>query len=162
EKVRTCRQETVELVLVGGSPVAEGLDPSVLAGVCWQGQRLEHVYNLGLSGGTAMDFCHAVEHGLAVPPRLLVYRSAASGVDDDRDEPHGPAMLMDAGDIVRFVLARPQSAEWCIRQYARERLARLWQLYSHRNAIRLWTADEIEQLLPGACPEVAQEAREGL
>src|SRR5207245_5300760 len=60
-------------VLIGGSPVCEGFDPSVLSGVSWHGQPLTDVYNLGLSGATTTEIWHAVRHGIGVPPRLLVY-----------------------------------------------------------------------------------------
>jgi hypothetical protein len=162
ERVRGCRQLARDLVFIGGSPVSEGIDPAIFAGLCWQGQRLERVYNMGLPGATTADVWHAVEHGLAAPPRLLVYGITASDVNDARREPHGPRSLMDARDVARWIRYRPGSAEWCLRYFSEASLSRLWNLYYFRNGIRLWAVDQIERLRPGVCPEAAAEARDGL
>jgi hypothetical protein len=162
ERLDGCRREAPELVLVGGSPVCEGIDPNVLIGLPWQGRPLEHVYNLGLPGATTSEVWHAIEHGLAVPPRLLIYGITASDINDGRDEPHGPRSLMDVGDTLRWVRYRPRAAEWGIRQFLQGQLNRVWQLFYYRNGIRLCASDYLEHLLPGACTEAAAEARDGL
>lgn len=162
EKPRGCRQQPRDLVLIGGSPVCEGLDPAILQGAPWRSQPIANVYNLGLSGATTSEVWHAVAHGLAAPPRLLVYGITASDLNDGRDEPHGPRVLMTAADVATWARERPGAAEWCCRQYLRGRLNRAWNLFHFRNGIRLWAADQIEQLWPGACPEAAAEARDGL
>ena len=69
---------------------------------------------------------------------------------------------MDVGDLARWARYRPEATEWCIRQFAQGRFARLWNLYYYRNGIRLWAADQIERLRPGCCPEAAAEARAAL
>jgi hypothetical protein len=162
ERVAGCRREAPELVLIGGSPVCEGIDPNVLTGLYWQGRPLERVYNLGLPGATTSEVWHAVEHGLVTPPRLLIYGITASDINDGRDEPHGPRSLMDVRDAVRWVRYRPQAGEWVIRQFIQGQLSHTWQLFYYRNGIRLWVSDELEHYLPGACPEAAAEARDGL
>ena len=159
EKVRNCHCRPRDLVLIGGSPVCEGLDPAELTGLSWAGRPLTEVYNLGLSGATTSEIWHSVEHGLCVPPRLLVYGITASDLNDSRDEPHGPRSLMEARDVLTWIRLRPKAAEWCLRQYGLARLSRSWNLFHFRNGIRLWAAHQIERLLPEACPEASAEAR---
>jgi hypothetical protein len=162
ERLHTCRRGRHDLVLVGGSVVAEGLDPAVLRGLAWRGQPLESPYNLGLPGGTTTEVWHAVEHGLAAPPRLLVYGVTASDLNDHRDEPQGPRQLMTWADLPAWVRDRPGAAWWGPRHFLAERLARLWQLHYYRNAVRLWAADRAERLWPGPFAGAAAEARRGL
>lgn len=161
-KRHECARRPRDLVLVGGSPVSEGLDPAVLEGTPWRGRPLQHVFNLGLSGATTSEVWHAVRHGVGAPPRLLVYGITASDVNDGRDEPHGPRSLMAAPDVAEWVRRRPKAAEWCARQYAFGKLGRSSNLYHYRNAIRLWAADRVERAWPGASPEAGREARDGL
>jgi hypothetical protein len=153
-----CRQPW-DLVLVGASPVMYGADPAVLSGTRWRGQRLDRVYNLGLVLATASEIYLAVEHGLAHPPRLLVYGVSATDFNDDRVEPHGPRHLMSLGDALRWSCDRPDAAFWCAGRFASHRVRGLWGLYAYRDGIRLWAADQAERICPGACPEVAGEAR---
>jgi hypothetical protein len=162
ERLHNCRRRPHDLVLVGGSVVAEGLDPAALRGLCWRGRAVEHPYNLGLPGGTTSEVWHAVEHGLLAPPRLLVYGITASDLNDHRDEPEGPRQLMTWADLPRWVRYRPEAAEWGPRQFLEERISRLWRLYYHRNGIRLWAADQVERLCPGPFAGAAAEARKGL
>jgi hypothetical protein len=162
ERVRGCRREKPDFVIVGGSPVSEGVDPAVLAGLTWRGCPLDRPYNLGLPGATTSEVWHAVEHGAVTPPRLLVYGVTASDLNDGRDEPHGPQSLMDAADVACWARLRPAAAEWCARQWAVACAERAWNLYYFRNGVRLWAADEAGCLSPGLCPEAASEAREGL
>ncbi len=162
EKPRACRSRANDLVIVGGSPVCEGLDTARLAGASWRGKTLETAYNLGLSGATTSEVWHAVAHGVGAPPRLLVYGITASDLNDGRDEPEGPRVLMTAGDVAVWLRLRPEAAEWCLRHYTRGRFNRAWSLFHFRNGIRLWAADCVERLRPGTCPEAAEEAREGL
>jgi hypothetical protein len=162
ERLRTCRRGRHDLVLVGGSVVAEGLDPEALRGLAWRGRSLERPYNLGLPGGTTTEVWHAVEHGLVEPPRLLVYGITASDLNDHRDEPQGPCQLMTWADLPRWVAYRPAAAAWGPRHFLVERLARLWQLSYYRNGIRLWAADQVDRRWPGPFADAAAEARRGL
>ena len=161
-KLHECVSHPRDLVLVGGSPVSEGIDPGVLAGTPWRGRPLEDVFNLGLSGATTSEVWHAIRHGIGTPPRLLVYGISASDINESRDEPHGPHSLMTAGDVAEWARLRPRAAEWCVRHYARGRLERCWNLYHYRNGVRLWAADRIESAWPGLCPQAAKEAHDGL
>ena len=162
ERLQGCRRERPELLVVGGSPVSEGIDPNVLAGLVWEGHPLERVYNLGLPGATTSEVWHAVEHGVRTPPKLLIYGITASDINDGRDEPHGPRSLMKPGDLPCWVRYRPHAIEWGLRQYVQGQLAHTWKLFYYRNGIRLWAADHLEQLTPGVCSDVAAEARDGL
>lgn len=159
ERLAGCRRRQPDAVLIGGSVVSEGLDPAALAGLRWHGQRLTRPFNLGMPGGTVSEVWHAVEHGLPAPPRLMIYGITASDLNDGRQEPYGPATLMDGGDLARWVRSRPESAEWVCRHFVRGRCARLWRLYHYRNALRGWASDRLEQLVPGLCPEEADQAR---
>lgn len=162
ERLAGCRRQVCDLILVGGSCVSEGVDPAVLSGLRWRDQALERAYNLGLPGATEAEIWHAVSHGVAVPPRLLVYGITASDLNEARNEPHGVRSLMDLYDVAHWIRGRPHTAGWCLKQYSRGCLARLWGLFYHRNGIRMWAADQVEALCPGTCPEAASEAREAL
>ena len=162
ERLDNCRRQPHDLLVVGGSPVAEGVDTAVLEGMPWHGRPLERAYNLGLPGGTTTETWHAARHGAVTPPRLLVYGVTASDLNDSRNEPEGPRYLMDAGDVADWVRHRPRSAEWCLRQVFWDRLARCWQLGYYRNGIRLWAADQVDHLCPGPFADAAAEARKGL
>lgn len=157
ERVQLCRREPRDVVVIGGSPVSEGIDPAILSGLQFRGENLSDVFNVGLPGGTIAEFWHAIEHGLAAPPRLLVYGITASDLNDSRNEPHGPYSLMDMSDVADWVTSRPNSAEWAVRHYARGQLSRCWQLYRYRNAIRLWATDCAERAWPGFSPAAAAE-----
>src|SRR5947209_20110973 len=70
-RVNGCRHRPQDFVFVGGSPVSEGIDPDILAGMSWQGRTLDHGYALGLPGGTTSEFFHAVKNGCPIAPSLL-------------------------------------------------------------------------------------------
>jgi hypothetical protein len=161
ERVQGCQRRRHDLVFIGGSPVAEGIDPALLEGVSWHGRPLGGAYNLGLPGGTTSEFWHAVRHGITTPTRLVVYGITASDVNDSRDEPHDPHSLMDAHDVLHWVQARPSAAEWCVRHFVQGQITKVWKLYQYRNGIRLWAADQVEQLRPGTFTDAVIEAREG-
>jgi hypothetical protein len=162
ERLAGCLRRPHDLVVVGGSTVAEGVDPAALRGLSWQGQAVERPYNVGLLGATTSEVWHCVEHGLIAPPRLLIYGITASDLNDSRDEPEGPRHLMTGADVASWASRRPGALEWCARQYAWERLGRLWKLCYYRNGIRLWAADRAGCLWPGAFAEAAAEAHRGL
>src|SRR5207248_1373500 len=88
ERVENCRRQAPDLVVIGGSPVSEGVDPALLGGLRWRGHVITHPYNLGLPGATTLEVWHAVEHGLATRSQLLVYGITASDLNDGRMEPH--------------------------------------------------------------------------
>jgi hypothetical protein len=159
KRLAACRQRPHDVVILGSSPTMCGIDPDALLGLAWRGKPVEDAFNAGLPLATAAEVWHVVEHGLPVPPRLLVYGITATDLNEDRVEPQGPRTLMDAGDVAAWVRARPEAASWCLRHFASERVARAWQLYYHSEGIRLWAADRAERLRPGLCPELAAEAR---
>src|SRR5947207_14647144 len=68
-RVANCRRRSHDMVIIGGSPVSEGIDPAVLAALTWQGRALDDAFNLGLPGGTTTEFWHAIRHGLVAPPQ---------------------------------------------------------------------------------------------
>ncbi len=161
-RVTNCRRQGWDLVVIGGSLASEGVDPSHLAGIAWHGVPLKRVFNLGLPGGTTTTAWHAVKHGVIAPPRVLLYPISASDLNDNRSEIGCMWSLVDPSDVAEWLRVRPDQAESYVRHCAEERLTRLWSLYYYRNAIRLWTADQVEQLRPGSCPAAAAEARHGL
>jgi hypothetical protein len=148
-RVNGCRCKPRDVVFVGGSPVAEGIDPDRIPGTN---------YALGLSGGTTSDFYHAVLRACDRPPKVLVYGMTASDINDARGEPHGPASLMTWGDLGRWVRLRPDNAEWVTRHFALARLRRASNLAHHRHGVRMWAATEAERMSPGSCPETFREA----
>jgi hypothetical protein len=162
ERLDRCRGRAWDLVVLGGSPVSEGVDPALLRGLVWRGKTIRRVYNLGLPGGTASEFWHALEHGVTVRPKLLAYGITASDLNDNRNETNGPANLMDLPDLARWVVERPDSRLWLLRQYGRSLLDRFWGLFQYRNGIRLWAADCADQVRPGFFPQAVAEARENL
>ena len=159
-RVEGCRERPRDFVLVGGSPVSEGLDPAVLAGCRWNGGELRDGYALGLPGGTTSEFYHAVAHACPAPPRLLVYGVTASDLNDGRREPHGPYSLMTAADVAEWARLRPEAGEWAARHYLRGRLERASNLYRYRDGVRLWAAGRADALLPGCCPETRKAGDE--
>src|SRR5262249_21651273 len=130
-------------------------------GLDWHGDHLRRVYNLGLPGATTSEVWHAVKNGLVAPPRLLVYGITASDLNDSRHEPQGPRELMDVADVAAWVGDHPDGGEWCLRHFLAGGLEGLWQLFHHRNGIRLWAADRVGQLWPSAVPEAFADARAG-
>jgi hypothetical protein len=46
-----------------------------------------------------------------------------------------------------------------MRHYAEERVGGAWQLFFYRNAVRLWAAEQTDQLWTGAFPTAVAEAR---
>jgi hypothetical protein len=159
DKVRACHHYCPDLIVVGGSPVSEGIDPEQLRGTNWNGNRIERAFALGLPGATAAEIYHATEHGVGRPPKLLVYGISATDVNDRRNEPHGPASLMTWRDLREFRRLRPESSEWVTRHFLQSRLGHSWQLFRYRDGIRLWAADLLDSAFPGAAPESAAEAR---
>jgi hypothetical protein len=160
EKVAACAARRPDLVVVGGSPVAEGIQPDVLAGLSWRGTPLTSVYALGLPGGTVTDFYHAVNRGCPVPPKLLVYGVTASDWNDARNEPHGAYSLMTWDDVIRCRSLRPDAAGWVTKQYLEGRFARASAMFRYRNGIRLWAAEQADALWPGSCPAAVKEAHD--
>ena len=161
ERVRRCRELTPDFVLVGGSPVSEGLDPSLLSGFNLSGQELRQGYSLGLPGGTMTDFFHAVRHGCVKPPKVLIYGATASDINDSRNEPHGAYSLITRQDWIETAELRPEAAEWTTRHYLQGRSAKSWGAFRYRHGIRMWAAANAERTFPGCCPTSAHEAEEG-
>jgi hypothetical protein len=159
-RVLGCRCEPRDLVFVGGSPVAEGIDPARISGLPWGDRPLTSVYALGMSGGTTSDFYHAVIHSCQPPPRVLVYGITASDINDSRHEPHGPYSLMTWGDLVRWVRLRPEAGEWVTRHFLLSRLGQASNLFRYRHGIRMWAVTQADRVQPGCCPEAIREADE--
>ena len=159
EKLRGCRHRTRDIIVLGGSPVNEGIDPAHLVDICIAGHRMTDVYSLSLPGATLSDFWFALKNGTREPPKTLIYGISATDMNDRRNEPHGPASLMTWGDWSDWIRTRPESASWVTRQMLAARSSRVWQLWRYRRAIRLWAADEAETRFPGSFTEAAREAR---
>lgn len=159
DRLEACRQQRFDIIVLGSSPALYGIDPNLLVGMRRDGTVLESAFDLAFPLATTAEVYHAVEHGLAAPPRLFVYGITATDINDDRVVPQSPRELMDARDVVRWCRERPESTWWAVRNYGGERLTGAWKLMQYRDGIRLWAADKVENLWPGLCPEVAAEAR---
>ena len=162
ERVNACRSAPRDLIVVGGSPVSEGIDPSPMREVSWRGKRLDSVYAMGLPGGTTSESWHAVKHGSLVPPRLLIYGTTASDLNDARNEHHGPRSLMDWSDWWSWASSREDSAEWVTRHFLLSRLGGTWQLFRHRDGIKLWAAHQAHESLGLAFPDALARAEKNL
>jgi hypothetical protein len=160
ERLLGCQQLPRDFVLVGGSPVSEGLDPDAVAPLRWQGTILTNGYAMGLPGATTSDVYHAIIHGCPTPPRLLVYGIAASDINDSRGEPHGAYSLMTAQDVLRWRQLRPDKAEWVTRHYLQARLGDSWALFRNRHGIRMALVRGAETLCPDFSPTAARESAE--
>src|SRR5262245_44446641 len=162
ERMEACQQGQWDLVVVGGSPTLCGIDVAVLTGANWKGRPLGRGFNLGLPLATTAEVCHAVEHGVHRPPRLLLYGIAATDLNGSRLAPEGPCLLMSASDVARWTRARPEAARWALSKHLGERVASLWALSYYRDGIRLWAADLVGSLWSELCPDAVSEARENL
>lgn len=158
ERIHACRRQRPDLVVIGGSPVSEGIEAIRLAGLHWRGETLGKPFNLGLPGGTATEFRLAIKHGVLDTPKLLVYGCTASDLNDTRQEPNGPRCLVDRQDLWEWVREYPKSREWAVRRYALARLEQVSALYRHRYAIRLAAADVAEDYFPGSFEKTREEA----
>lgn len=159
-RVAACARERRDLVFVGGSPLAEGIDPDRVASVVRGGRELKSVYAVGLSGATTSDVYHAVLRACPAPPRVLVYGLTATDLNDARNEPHGPHSLMTWGDLAGWVRLRPESAEWATRHFVLSRAGRVSNLFRYRHGVRMWAACAAEAAFPGSTPETFREADE--
>lgn len=158
-RVEECARAPRDAVFVGGSPVAEGVDPEIVGPLMWHAREMGTGYNLGLAGGTASDVYFAARHACPTAPKLLVYGCTASDFNDSRHEPHGVQSVMTWSDVQDWRRTRPEAAEWVTRHYAKGELAKASALYRYRFGIRMWAAGECDNLSPGSCPESATEAR---
>lgn len=160
EKVAGCAADhRRDFVLLGGSPVAEGLDPDRVAGFRWAGDDLANGYAVGLNGGTTSEFYHAVKLACPMPPKLLVYGITASDLNDARNEPHGPYSLMGWGDYAAWVRDRPESRGWVTRKFFASRLEQGWALYRYRYGIKLAAADAFPEVAPATAAEATGQRR---
>jgi hypothetical protein len=159
ERLLACRAGAWDCVLVGGSPVSEGVDPALLEGLCWRGEPLAKVFNLGLPGGSTTDVWHAAAHGITERPRLLVYGITASDINDTRRNDKGPRRLVAAADLVPWWRLRPANGWFCTRNYLRGQISQAWSLYEHRHGLRLWLARQWPDLAPEAAAQAEHKLR---
>lgn len=158
ERVSGCAAEQRDVVFVGGSPVAEGINPAAVGNVNWRGETLDNLYAVGLSGGTTSDVYFGMIHACPQPPKVLVYGITASDINDSRHEPHGASSLLTLNDVRDWEHTRPDAAEWVVRHYWQGRLGDVWATYKHRHGIKMWAASVVDGVWPGCCPETVAEA----
>lgn len=154
ERVSGCAAERRDVVFVGGSPVAEGINPAVIGSVAWRGEELGNLYAVGLSGGTTSDVYFGTTHACTVPPKVLVYGITASDLNDCRHEPHGASSLLTLDDVRDWQETRPDAAEWVTRHYWQGRLGEVSATWRYRHGVKMWAAS----VGGGLCPETAAEA----
>jgi hypothetical protein len=157
ERVTKCASEPRDLVFIGGSTIAEGINPTGVGPIPWQGRTLANHYAVGLSGGTTSDIYFAAIHACPTPPSLLVYGITASDINDSRHEPHGPHSLMNWADVQDWRATRPEAAEWVTRHYLRGQADQVWAAYRYRHGIRMWAAKLGDRFIPGSSPEAFTE-----
>jgi hypothetical protein len=162
ERVNGCAAEPRDVVFVGGSPVAEGINPAVVGRVTWHGEELAKVYAVGLSGGTTSDVYFGTIHACPRPPKVLVYGITASDINDSRHEPHGANSLLTMDDVRDWEHTRPDAAEWVTRHYWQSRLGEVWGAWRHRHGLKMWAATVADGVSPGCCPETTSEAKRQL
>ncbi len=158
ERVKGCAKQRRDIVFVGGSPIAEGINPDHLGAINMQGAIIDDVYCVGLSGGTTTDVYFGIKMACPLPPKVLVYGMTASDINDSRHEPHGVHSLLNWADLQDWQKTRPESAEWVTRHYAKDRATNLWATAQNAHAMRLWAAIQLSSLVPSACPETVAEA----
>lgn len=158
ERVSGCAGERRDVVFVGGSPVAEGIDPAVVGGVNWRGEELTNLYAVGLSGGTTSDVYFGTVHACPQPPKVLVYGMTASDINDNRHEPHGANSLLTLADVRDWQQTRPDAAEWVTRHYWQSRLGEVSATFRYRHGVKLWAATTADGLWSGCCSETLAEA----
>ena len=132
ERIERCAAEPHDVIVLGGSPVSEGIDPSPLSGNAW---------SLALPGGTFTDSYFAYKHGTATKPKLLIVGIAATDFNDARNEPHGAYSIYAAADVRDIARTRPDAANWTMRRFADGRLRQASALYQHRRGLYLAAAD---------------------
>lgn len=157
ERIAGCAGEPRDIVFVGGSTVAEGINPAAVGAIPWHGRTLTDLYAVGLSGGTTSDVYFGTVHACPAPPAVLVYGITASDINDSRHEPHGVRALTWA-DVQDWRRTRPDAAEWVTRHYLKDRAGGVWAAYQYRHGIRMWAAKQADAIIPGCCPEATAEA----
>jgi len=157
-RVQHCAAESRDFVLVGGSPVSEGLDPSLIAGVKWKQQTLNNGYAVGLPGGTTTDVYFATKQSCQSWPKLLIYGVAASDLNDSRNEPHGAASLLSWADWQEAISTRPDAAKWLTKHFLQSRASECFAAWHYRHGIRMFAADQFVKQFPSSCPESFAEA----
>jgi hypothetical protein len=158
ERIAGCAADPRDIVFVGGSTVAEGINPAGVGAIPWHSRMLSDLYAVGLSGGTTSDVYFGTTHACPTPPAVLVYGITASDINDSRHEPHGAHSLMTWADVRDWRQTRPDAAEWVTRHYAWGRLEDVWAAYRFRHGVRMWAATTANRCFPGCCPETTAEA----
>jgi hypothetical protein len=153
-RVQRCADQPRDIVFVGGSTVAEGINPARVGAIPWGHATLSDGFNIGLSGGTTTDIYFGTRHACPTPPQVLVYGITASDLNDNRHEPHGAQVLLNWPDVTDWQQRRPDTATWVTRQYAKGRLHETWAAYRYRYGIKLWCAEQCAAL----CPQTAAVA----
>ncbi|MGL4422371.1 MAG: hypothetical protein ACRCZF_17000 [Gemmataceae bacterium] len=143
ERITRMRTAPHEVLLLGGSPVSEGINPTLIGNIpiATGTAPATAIYSLGLPGGTTTDFELALRQAESSPPKLVIYGITASDFNEDRREPHGAWSIMTRHDLSRIWADEPAHRNWYAKQYAAARVSEASALYRHRNGIRLALAD---------------------
>ncbi len=162
ERIQGCAADPRDFVIIGGSPVSEGFDPDLIAGVRWGKTVLQNGYAVGLPGGTTTDFYYALKHSCPTPPKLVIYGLSCTDMNDSRNEPHGAYSILSWRDWFDCVQTRPDARGWVTRRFLEGQLRCGWAVYRYRHGIRMSLAATLDDHFPGSCPEAAREVRDNL
>jgi hypothetical protein len=159
ERIQGCAQEPREVVFLGGSTVAEGLDPEQICRFTFNGQNYTNGYAIGLAGGTTSDFYFALRKACPTPPKMIVYGMTASDINDNRHEPHAAYSIMEWNDVQDWRRTRPEAGDWILRRYLRGQAMKASGTYRYRHGFRMFCAKTLQEEIRGTCPESYLEAK---
>jgi hypothetical protein len=150
ERIQGCAKEPRDFVILGGSPVSEGLDPDLVAGFSLRGTPMTNGYAVGLPGGTTTDMYYAWRHATPTPAKVVIYGVSLSDMNDARSEPHGPYSIYTAHDMRDLVATRPEASFWNGKRYLEGNARQLSAIFRDRHG---WQMAATE--LMGDTPEAA-------
>ncbi|MGL6074686.1 MAG: hypothetical protein ACRC8S_11040 [Fimbriiglobus sp.] len=152
-RIDGCAKETRDFVIIGGSPVSEGLIPGEIKGVRFRNETLSNGYAVGLPGGTLTDMYYAVRHACPTAPKVLIYGVSMTDMNDSRNEPHGPYSIYNFSDLHDLSATRPEATSWNARKFAEGQARCIWAAFRYRHGLRMAASYALHG-------EVAKEAQQ--
>jgi len=146
ERIERCAAEPRDLIVLGGSPVSEGIDPALLG---------DNARSLALPGGTITDSYFAYKHGAPTKPKRLIVGVAATDFNDARNEPHGAYSIYTSADVADIARTRRDAASWTMRRFGEGQLRQVSAVYQHRRGLFLAAADLAASVDTRIAPETS-------